>query len=500
MANKNKLSRKITQDNFVTEKIDVINNNLLGTYDNEGNYTLASQIVDELIKIEKFKKSSFGNSIFCVGNLLGYGELVFELLFDSRTHNKISATATLYLLEEVDKINGYLQNTIKTKIEDFSEEVDDFIGETYKHFNIKLEEEYEEDDDGRERKLLDDLENEDSFILAKKQYSLLLQKLLDEKFLDAYGKYFTYRISSLTKLDNEFSQTVLNNFNSQYALIENVFLQEKNYKMLNELLDKCIEEISDTNDLFTSQEKEFIEKTQPALDNFVDSVNKLNYKFEHKALNMLDKSDRQKVEEILDEHHEQESVDYYESKPSVDQMVNDVPKTIYTIQEQKSEVVKDDTELVEEQPPKEKAVEEKIQEEPKRSEKQEENIASQQQASTFYSAFKENYTKQQPQSNEKAKVVDTSISSAVENHATNEERAATSLKDRITRLSKFKESPIIDSTNTGKSVLTSTSRMGSLVENLYRERSIKDEQIDRKNKLNREEIESIQHNELDMER
>ena len=95
MASNRKLVRAATQDNFVTEKIDVIKNNLLGTYDDEGNYIISSQIVNELLQISKIKKSSFGNSIFCVGNLLGYGELVFELLFDSRTHNNYNTIKRL---------------------------------------------------------------------------------------------------------------------------------------------------------------------------------------------------------------------------------------------------------------------------------------------------------------------------------------------------------------------------------------------------------------------
>ena len=58
----------------------------------------------------------------------------------------------------------------------------------------------------------------------------MLLKLTEEKLLDAYGKYFTARISALTKLDNEFSRAVLDSFNGQYALIQNIFLKEKNYE------------------------------------------------------------------------------------------------------------------------------------------------------------------------------------------------------------------------------------------------------------------------------
>lgn len=300
MKEKNSLTRKITQDNFTTEKIDVIKNNLLGSYDDEGNYFIAPQIVSELLSLDKHRKSSFGNSMFCIGDLLGYGEIVFELSFKDKTGEGQSAISSLYVLENVDKINGYLQNTIKTKLADFTDDVENFIEESYTHFNISLSD-AEDAEDGMSRKLLDDLENEDSFILAKKQYSLLMDKLLEEKFLDAYGRYFTYRISALTKLDNSFSNDILDRFNSEYALIEKVFFTDKNYKMLNELLDKCIEEVSGTKEEYIAQEKDFMEKTSPALETFVDSVNKLNEKFSDKALKLLDKDDREKVEDLLEE-------------------------------------------------------------------------------------------------------------------------------------------------------------------------------------------------------
>lgn len=325
MANNRKLVRTATQDNFVTEKIDVITNNLLGNYDDNGNYSIAPQIISELVELKKFKKTSFANSVFCVGRKLGYGELVFELLFDSKSHNGKSISATLYLLEEVDKISGYIQNTIKTKLEDYNEDVDNFMAETYSHFNILMSEEDDEDSEVLERKLKDDIYNEDSYIIAKKQYSLMLDKLLEEKFLDAYGKYFTARISALTKVDNDFSRTILSSFNNQYALIQNVFLQEKNYKVLNELLDKCFEEHTGVNPMFANQEQEFSNVIKPALDSFVDNVNRLNDKYEHKALNMLDSEDRHKVEEILDEQVTvAENVDDIVVKPSAEQIINDV--------------------------------------------------------------------------------------------------------------------------------------------------------------------------------
>ena len=299
------LTRKETQDNFVTEKVNVYKNKLLGDYDKNGVYYISPKIVEELIKISKVKASSFDNSLFCVGTLLGYGEITFQLTFSKRTDNKSKASATLYLLEAVDKINGYVQNTIKTKLAVFQKTVTNFMEAAFKFFNISPKdantEENDDEDEGRTRKLVDDEMLSQSYILAKKQYSLFLDKLADEKCLDAYGKYFTARYSALTKMNNPFSNAVLELFNEEYIRIEKFFLKDKNYKILNELLDKCIEEISGTSETFIGQEKQFLDMTADALELFTENMAKLHQKMGSKALNMLSKDDKEKVEALREE-------------------------------------------------------------------------------------------------------------------------------------------------------------------------------------------------------
>ena len=452
MAEIGEITRKITQDNFVTERIDVIKNNLLGSYDDDGDYVIAPQIVKELLEMEKIKKTTFANSVFCIGNLLGYGEIVFELIFNSKTKDGVNAVASLYVLEDIDKINGYLQNTIKTHLADFHEDVENFMEETYAYFKI-VNSPDEDDADVLERKLIDDLENDSSYILAKKQFSLLLDKLLEEKFLDAYGKYFTSRISALTKIDNEFTRTVLNSFNTQYSLIQNVFLQEKNYKMLNELLDKCIEEHSGLTPTFSEQEKEFNHVVKPALDTFVNNVNELSDKFEQKALNMLDKSDREKVEVILEEveenqiEHQQPQV-----QPSVQQMVNDMPKNTFTPS------VEPQTEIVEEQT---KSVE------------LEDNSND-----SFYDMFKETYakTKQTPDAEH-----------VTEYSSDSESLTATTLKDRISRLESIKNnSQTNDSSQQPQQ--SDSFDMSSYYEQLARQKKLKETQIVRNHQEKRNDF------------
>lgn len=290
-------TKQPTQDNFITEKVDIYKNNLLGEYDANGNYAIAPQIVQELIDLKKFRKNSYDNSMFCFGNLLGYGEIVFEVCFDKTRDSENRATASLYVLEDVDKVNGYLQNIIKTKLAEFVSNVGDFIEESYARFNVTNTND-DNDEEGKERKTLDDLELDDSYILAKKAYMLLLDKLSDERMLDAYGKYFTARLSALTKIDNEFSNAVLDAFNQRYELIEEIFLKEKNYKALNELLDTCIESVAGTKEIYISQQSEFNQMMSENLNEFTDNITKLSDKAEQKAINMLDPEDRNKMDQM----------------------------------------------------------------------------------------------------------------------------------------------------------------------------------------------------------
>ena len=296
MENTN-FTRKQTQDNFVTEKVDIFKNNLLGEYDDDGHYDIAPQIVNELLELKKSRQKSYDNSMFCSGLLLGYGEIIFEIKYEKEKDEQGNAKASLYVLEEVDKINGYLQNVLRTKIAEFASNDDDFIEESYRRFNVTNESD-EGDDEGQEKKSLEDFNLDDSFILAKKAYMLLLHKLSKEKVLDAYGKYFTARLATLTKLNNEFSNTVLTNFNQKYDMIDDIFLKEKNYKALNELLDACIEGVSGTKEIYKSQEENFNGLMADSLENFTENINKLSDKVEQKAINMLEPEDRKKVHQM----------------------------------------------------------------------------------------------------------------------------------------------------------------------------------------------------------
>ena len=119
-----------SQDNFTTEKVNVISNCLFGNYVNN-EYIITDDIKDELVNVRKVKKSVFKNSVFCGAYIVGYGDIIFEVTFQKNTVKSI-AKAELFVLENEDKINGYIQNTIRTKVGEYIDELDNFIEKTYK--------------------------------------------------------------------------------------------------------------------------------------------------------------------------------------------------------------------------------------------------------------------------------------------------------------------------------------------------------------------------------
>lgn len=280
--------RDKTVDNFSTERIDAIENQLLGGYTAEGEYHVPSEIVDELIKMEKIKKTSHDSSIFCVSNLPGFGEIMFELKIDNKKKDKI--VARLYLLETVYKINGYLQNTIRTEIARLETKDEILIETAYDTFNIKVQ--YDEEE-GRDY-LIKDNELFNGFCMARKQFCLSMKELLGERIMDLYGKYFQTRMLLLKKIDNDFTNAVLNSYEEEVKKIQKYFYKYATNKNRNELLDKCFEDLSHL-EKFKTQEEEYMQAQDSVTKQFTADVSELETECELKAVQELKKNDKEKI-------------------------------------------------------------------------------------------------------------------------------------------------------------------------------------------------------------
>lgn len=290
----NEFLKSSTQDEFTTEKVNVISNCLLGNYNDNGDYVIPNNIVDELIAVKKVKKSVFKNSVFCGAFLVGYGEMVFEVTFQKNTVKEI-AMSELFVLENEYKVNGYIQNTIRTRIATFTEKLDDFIEKTYEHFNIVMSD--NDDKSVKEYKVVDEI-NQQSYINAKRNFNLNMAKLTKKDYNKLYKAYLTSRLELLKNLNTPYSLAILEKFNQEYAKIEKYFLQDQNYKAVSELLDKCIEDVSNVNPLFAKQEQEFIDKCKPIIDEFSGKATDIALKAHPKAMGELNKGDRTLNEEL----------------------------------------------------------------------------------------------------------------------------------------------------------------------------------------------------------
>lgn len=287
------LHKNDSQDNYTTEKINVICNGLLGEYVN-GKYIIPSVVADELLNLPKYKKSTFKNSVFVTSFLPTHGEIVFELIYEKNTSNN-TAKATIYVLENEYKVNGYLQNTVKTKLTSYVDDLDGFIEKSYDKFKVSVSE-----GDSKSYKITED-PNLQGYVSAKKQFSNALNQLTEDKYLDLYKSFFEQRLTLLKELNNPFSKSVLDKFNLEYQKIEKFFLQNKDYKALSELLDKCFEDMYGINPNFKDQEKEYREKILPMILIFSQQAEDLVQKSTPKAISMLNKPDREKVEQIKEE-------------------------------------------------------------------------------------------------------------------------------------------------------------------------------------------------------
>ncbi len=292
MASDFEMIRAVTFDGFISEKNDILLNCLFGNYDDVGNYIISEKIKEELLSLPKIKKYGFTNSIFCFSNMPGCGEIAFEIVYAEKSKDDY-AYSDLYVLENVSKVNGYLQNTIKTHIASFKDSIRNYLEKSYDYYNIIV---YDEDIVKTE-KLIDDKFLESS-IMAKRQFSTILCREIETELGAIYDKFYNFKISLLQKQPNEYTKNVLSTFDNEQQKIGKFFLKENNSSyVLNQLLDKSFEEIKG-NSKYTFFENEFNKKLQPVLDSFVKSSNKLFNSYKEKSLAELSKRDKQKIKEI----------------------------------------------------------------------------------------------------------------------------------------------------------------------------------------------------------
>lgn len=294
MADDINLIKDETFDEYVTEKVNVIKNDLLGDYNSSGKYIINEQVIMELLKLEKTKRSTFNNSIFCTSFMPGMGEITFELELKKQGDNGI---AVIYVLEKVDKINGYIQNTLKTQIAIYKDVLTpDFIDRSFEGFNIVR--------NNGEQKELDPEDFKDSlntYIGARKHFMDLLDNATSDDYNNMYQQYFNQRIAILKEDGSEYSNLVLKKYSEEYDKIKDYFLKNEgaiDYKALNELLDKCFEDVNGLDPKYREKEEELKKKMIPYLHALMTQAQTIAQKGKQKVVQKAKASEKQKMTQI----------------------------------------------------------------------------------------------------------------------------------------------------------------------------------------------------------
>lgn len=216
-------------DNYITtQHYEIRNNYMLGNYNKDGNYYIEEGILTSLVKIPKVKLSQYENTQFLTSTTaFEYkGLLQFCVVTTKKDGN---ATATLKLMEPVNKINGYIQNTNSFAVAFFTDDDNaEFAGKMEKVFNIYDHSDVKSDDADIQA------------IINRILYLRSQQLALGELFAEAEKDYYENRLEILQRPEYA---NVLKTYR-ELLVKAGVFLDEKDpnyYTSLNELLDQAID-------------------------------------------------------------------------------------------------------------------------------------------------------------------------------------------------------------------------------------------------------------------
>lgn len=220
-----------------TQRNDVLDNLLLGDFNMVGAYVINNAIVEELIKLTKVYTDTFGKSIFC-DSLKKFGKdvLHFRLNIIKGEPSEHKVTASLEILETIDRANGYYQNTntclVDSHIFDDGKNVEEKI---FKFYNILAN-----TDKGAE-KIENDYEVPN--ILHRQAELERLNKMCLPTSARFEKELFEKRIRALSS--NFKSRNILEEFNRQVFHIKDDLLDKHNpryFRHLNQILDGILQQ------------------------------------------------------------------------------------------------------------------------------------------------------------------------------------------------------------------------------------------------------------------
>ena len=290
-------TKSVSSDGFVSERYAVHRDRMLGSYDNGGKYTISDKIVKELMQMRKVKKHTYDNSLFCIADILGLGEITFEVKYEKKAVGQ-KASSQIFVLENVYKVNGYYINTMRTKIGEYVSTVDNYIQKSYDYYNISLV----DDEDGRDK--INDHANEYPYIHAKKEYEGAMYRTISKDMEKAYKKFYDTAMDIIRDNGGDYATRIAEKYDSEYNAINSRFLTangDNNHVAYNELLNKVIEDLDGINPEYDKQSKALYASLEKPIIDLAKDYTDCTMNAEKQVKKTLTKDSLEKVDELQQE-------------------------------------------------------------------------------------------------------------------------------------------------------------------------------------------------------
>lgn len=319
-----------------TQRNDVLDNLLLGDFNMVGAYVINNALVEELIKLNKVYVDAYAKTMFCDSvRTFGNEQLHFCLNIIKDSPSKGKVTASLELLESIDRANGYYKNTNSALI-------NSCIFEDKSNVNKKIFEYYhiiDSKDVGDEKREKD---YEVPNIIRRRKELVRLKELCSATSCRLDKELFQKRISLL--MHNPNAKDLLEEFNKQVFYIKDTILDKKNplyYRHLNQILDGILQQFG--NDL--KDEKELLKnltmvQVDYAQKQFKQEAIRTNEIIRHDDKERRDYFRKQQKAELKQEGKEVKQ-DSKEEKPEEKAKTVKAPKkeAVSSVKEEKTEKI-----------------------------------------------------------------------------------------------------------------------------------------------------------------
>lgn len=229
------LNEKYEIDRYKYEQYaDVVDNLMLGNYNEFGEYIIQDDIKEELIACNKIIEDNYENILFVKSeakvNAFSYLNFAVKVVDCDKDGYKM---AILELLEPIYKAKGFIENTQATKLKKVILPNNDiFRQEVYKAFNILLNTSTE----GSK------IENDDNFkaIIDRKIKLLYIKQNIETQESNYYEVIYNKNVEELKKTDT--GKKVLESAKKDEEIAQKYLnVSENDFKSKNELLIKNIE-------------------------------------------------------------------------------------------------------------------------------------------------------------------------------------------------------------------------------------------------------------------